>query len=101
MHPIDFLLRLLSNRITLEQDEYTRVHATLTEDFNNADNYFVRIIKSPYAIIALPILLPICEALLTRLLNWISPPPPEDDGEDFFVGLQNLIDQHRGGGASQ
>ena len=88
MHPIDFLLRLFSDRIKLEQDEYNRVHETLTQDFDKSNNFFVNLLRSPYAIIALPILLPIFQALLNRLFDWISPPPPEDDEEDFLTGLQ-------------
>jgi len=97
MHPIDFILRLLSSRITLEQSEYERAHAELTNSFDSTDNVFTRFFRSPYVLIVLPILLPIAEAGLNRLLNWISPPPEETTEDDFFEGLQELINKHRGG----
>lgn len=99
MHPIDFILRVLGSRLPLEQSEYERAQATLTADFDAADNVVTRTLKSPYVIIILPILIPIFQAGLDRILNWINPPKEETPEESFMDGLQALIDQHRGGGS--
>lgn len=83
MHFIDFLLQLFRSRLQVSQEDFQQMTTDLKAGFDESENKFVKILKSPAAMLVYVVALPAAIAGLNRLLKWIAGDQDGDGDSDM------------------
>jgi hypothetical protein len=99
MNPVIFLIELVRERLKLDQAGYQKLILDLETWFEQKNGKVAEFLRSPFAILLLPILLPLVKKGIDTLLNrWVG--DQDDDGDadvnDLIMKLAGNILTKRG-----